>query len=189
MIVEPTTAMRCCYYMHQYGFTPRTLFNIGVGRCPELAVWKWLLPETELVGIDARGRSDQWGNERYISCALNDGSSQTMKYCRNCRHCFCELPQHSRKRINVPADTLDRIAIEFEPPFFIWLDIDGCEIAALKGATKTLEQTPWLNCEVRNFEWAPHYASDLITFLAYSGFKKRADHLGTDDKLFRRILA
>src|SRR5262245_45448283 len=71
------------------------------------------------------------------------------------------------EKIKVPTTTLDAVADRFDlkPPFLIKLDLQGCEIAALRGATKVLSQTNVIICETAIDEFSP-----IDEFLVKSGF-------------------
>jgi FkbM family methyltransferase len=53
-------------------------------------------------------------------------------------------------KMKVPAVTVDSLAREFglPPPFLLKLDIQGAELAVLKGARETLEATDLVICEI-----------------------------------------
>jgi FkbM family methyltransferase len=75
----------------------------------------------------------------------------------------------------VKSVTLDYIDEKFG--FFdevaIWADIEGSELKMLKGATKVLTKTNWINVEVRNNipteNWCT--AKEVYDFLTIRGFK------------------
>ena len=53
-------------------------------------------------------------------------------------------------KLKVPAVTVDSLARQFalQPPFLIKLDIQGAELAVLKGARETLKKTDVIICEI-----------------------------------------
>lgn len=55
----------------------------------------------------------------------------------------------SREQIKVPSIVLDQFAAEhrLEPPFLLKLDVQGAEVAALRGGRKLLEETNVVICE------------------------------------------
>jgi len=180
-------ALACCWFMRQHNFTPTTLLNIGVGKTsPELDVWQWLLPGCNLIGIDPRwSPRGHWTKRRklpQIAVAVGDGSITSANYCGPCRSLICGHPATSV----VPVMTLDEIVAKhnLEPPFFIWMDIDGSEPEALRGATETLARTAWLNVEL-----TPHFGiercQEIRSLLASRGFRLHYDHARNEDELYR----
>ncbi len=62
---------------------------------------------------------------------------------------WAKMNDVSREQISVPAITLDQLAAErrLEPPFLLKLDIQGAEVAALRGGQKLLAETNVVICE------------------------------------------
>lgn len=188
------TALTCCWFMRQDGYTPKTLLNVGVGKTsPELDIWLWLLPETRLLGIDPR-----WSPRGYwtklkrvpqVTVAVGDGSRSGATYCGHCRSITCHDQSHADKFSQVTVTTLDRVVEEHacEPPFFIWMDIDGSEYEALAGATETLKQTGWLNVEFSDTRRGPEQCHNIRELLTSQGFRHHYKHLTTEDELWRRV--
>jgi FkbM family methyltransferase len=60
------------------------------------------------------------------------------------------INQLHRGKIKVPAVTLDSLVERFglRPPFLLKLDIQGAELAALRGAQKMLKETDVVICEI-----------------------------------------
>jgi len=67
------------------------------------------------------------------------------------------------KKIKVPTMTLDAVVEQFnlKPPFLIKLDLQGFEVAALRGASKVLSQTDAIICETAIDEFSP--INELLT--------------------------
>ncbi len=187
-IHEPRIARDCCRIMREHGFVPKTLINIGVGRCPEYEVWKEQLPTTRLIGIDARARAPFWGGE-YIHAALSDGQHE-IAYCGICRHVRCNDQKHARKHHKMEANTLDALLLSRrEPvanPLFIWMDLDGSEIDTMRGGKLAFAFATFVNCEVRDFSFAPNNAKAVQRYLWRLGFDVCHVHERTNDVLFVR---
>jgi FkbM family methyltransferase len=71
------------------------------------------------------------------------------------------------EKIKVPAVTLDSVAeqLALKPPFLIKLDLQGSEVAALRGGSKVLSQTDVIICETATDDF-----SSINGFLDEAGF-------------------
>lgn len=179
-------AMACCYYMRKAGHQPGTIINVGVGSAPELFVWKWLLPDVPRVGIDPRGLSASDWTE-FVQFAAGEKAGEPTVYCNVCRSTACKAEGHKRSP-SVATITVDEVAAKYPAPYFLWIDCEGSELAALRGAHRTLSKTNWLNIEVRNFDWVGGElaAGELHNWLAAANFKFHHQQLGCDDRIYRR---
>lgn len=177
-------AVMCCYFMHRNNYHPKTIVNVGIGSAPELHVWRWLLPDAALLGIDPRGPS-RWPQETYVKAGAGDGSRATLDYCRTCRSTACAIPEHQRRFVS-PMVTIDAVAKQYKPPYFLWLDCEGGELAALQGASQTLKNTHWLNLEIRKFAWDPEYPARLEQWLDEAGFVLHMRQQQNEDCLYRK---
>jgi len=180
-------ATACCYHMMGAGYQPATVLNVGVGSCPELPIWKWLLPQAWLFGIDARARPGRWNGERceYLHAIVSDGSNRDIGYCRKCQSIKCEHAATSKHRPKV--QTLDEIAIEHDlpRPYFLWLDIEGGELEALRGAQFVLANCAWLSLEVHERGDFANVA-EITDLLRRAGFRFAYQYPGQLDRLFKR---
>jgi len=180
-------------YMKGINFMPKTLLNIGVGSCPELAVWKKRLPEVALLGVDVRHR--RW-DAPCVVAVVSDVSKKDAEYCKNCRSIKCQDPTHSSRRGKIgEVKTIDEIVEEtkVQAPFFLWMDIEGAELDALKGATKTLVNVPLINIEMREFQWTTNYCNELHDFLVSNEYSlvdissRNTNNMPLEDKLYVHI--
>lgn len=179
-------AVLACYYMRRCGYYPGSVINVGVGTSsPEYSIWKWLLPKSELVGIDPRHRHSKWG-ARYIQAAAGDGSKREAVYCGHCRSIVCDQIEEHGRPGTAPVVTIDEVARDMPGPYFLWLDCEGGELDALRGAEETLKQTWWISLEVRAFSWAEDYPKQLEAFLRSKGFHLWHQQAGNEDRLYRR---
>ena len=175
----------CVYYMRLYGYEPATVINIGVGSCPELQVWKWFLPSAKLVGIDPRGKRGNWlPPYDYIQAAASDGTRETLDYCHACRATACNDSTHTR-RSSIQATTIDEVSQNYPAPYFLWMDCEGSELDALKGAEQTLANCSLINLEVRGFAWDMDYPAKLDAWLRSKRYKLTYKHT-TEDCLYRK---
>lgn len=81
-----------------------------------------------------------------------------------------QAPDTYRAR-RIPVTTLDRIVAkhELKPPFAVKLDVQGAEVAALRGSIATLKQAAYVTAEVQIFIERDNFA-DLLTFMTSQGF-------------------
>jgi hypothetical protein len=194
-ILPLLTATACCVFMREHKFAPASIINCGIGkRSPEIHVWKWLLPEAQLLGIDPRwSPRGTWQMEfkaPQVVKALGDGTKATMEYCGACRGKCLSPENHTHRVTVVPMGTLDEIVAEHQlpPPYFLWMDIDGSEPEALRGGTETLKHTGWVNVEF-NAVYGEEHAMQIHLRLAEAGFRLSHVHLGSHDRLYRRFRA
>ena len=187
------TAKKCAIFMDRAGCRPRTILNLGAGSFAEIHMWKFYFPDARLLAVDpkeARPESARiigsWKDSQYVRAALGDGSSSFVAFCVRCRSTVCKTPEkHKRRRkhIEVPSITLDALSDGSPSPFFVWMDIDGAELQALAGGTKTLEKTEWLCVEL--VDWIPGHANRIRKFLENVGFRMK--HRFEHDGLFRKV--
>lgn len=184
-------ALSCVWCMRKYGYKPATIINVGVGkRSPELDIWLWLLPDARLLGIDPRwsprGYWTKIKKQPQVALAVGDGSITEAQYCGRCRSLTCTVPEHTKKA-TVQVSTIDKIVAEqnLQPPFFMWMDIDGSELEALQGATETLKRTGWLNIEMSEWRRGPEQLVKIRQLLKDSRFRLYLRHAHSEDELYR----
>src|SRR3990167_4135955 len=184
------SAVIACHFMRRYGYQPASLINVGVGTySAEYKIWEWLLPNTELVGVDPRGRHFCWP-ARYIKAAVAEESGKPIPYCGKCKSITCDkIEEHGRAHV-VDTITIDDIAATMKPPFFLWLDCEGAELSALRGAVKTLKDTRWISVEFCKVDRFGHngeaYSSSVDGFLRENGFRLHFENPQLDDRLYRK---
>jgi len=180
-----TTAVMCVYFMHYHGYEPKTILNVGVSSGFEIGVWRWLYPHVPIVGIDPRRKlRGQHKDIRYVQVAASNHDG-IESYCMACHSIRCkQTDEHAPYLQQVPAVLLDDIARDLEPPYFIWMDVDGGELLALQGGQKTLEQTKWLNVEI--IDWEPGDGQATEDWLVSRGFKRFWKDRNTHDRLYCR---
>jgi len=186
------TAVTCVYWMHRYNFEPRTILNIGIGKtCPELAIWQWLLPNAQILGVDPRwSPRGNWsrGGAKQLKVGVGDGTKPTATYCGDCRSVKCENPAHTAHKSTATMTTIDQIVADekLQPPFFIWMDIDGGEIDAIHGAKLTLPHAGYMNVEFCDHKQIPEHREQLHLLLNAHSFVLMYDHKAvSQDRLYR----
>lgn len=161
-------ALYSAYVMKQKEYYPSTLINVGVGTSHEYQVWKWLLPNAELVGIDPRLHHRMW-KDSYIRAAIGKRSGRSV-YCYKHRSTSCGCRDKPWPVVTTPRITLDQASEFFSPPYFLWMDCEGSEFDALRGASKTLENTRFITIEIRNHDFKPRNTRRLRRKLQVEGF-------------------
>jgi FkbM family methyltransferase len=75
--------------------------------------------------------------------------------------------QRGEQKIKVPAATLDQLVTQFDlkPPFLLKLDLQGSEVAALRGAKHVLANTDAIVCEADTADF-----SDIHQAVTEAGF-------------------
>ena len=181
-------AMHLAWLMHRHGFKPASILNMGVGSGHELGIWKWLFPSAMILAVDPKPlyschrRRD--GKLKFVQAVVDDGSSSDSIFCRICCSLQCkDQAHHEAAKVwqSVKAVTIDELSKELEPPYLMWMDIDGSEVRALQGATQTLKKTGWLCIELVN--WIPRHRRNILNVLKRHGFVLEV--LFKNDGLFR----
>lgn len=177
--------------MQARAFTPATIINCGVGSCPEQIVWRRQMPDAHLVGIDSRAnRRKLFRGQEYIKACLGAVNGAAAEYCSAVRSLKCHVgwPGCNGRHFAVKIATLDALAADrrWEPPYFIWMDIEGSEMDALLGAMVALAATGWINVECRNYEWDSGYADRLHNLVEHCGFALVPTEAFTEDRLYWR---
>jgi len=172
--------------------SPRTVFDIGVGRGT-----RWLydaFPQADLVLVEPLARFEphihkivQSRRAVWHRCALGDvpgvarmqvprgvptGASMLPRF-RNGRLVTPELRPEVLEEVTAPVRLLDEISQGAEPPFVIKIDVEGLEVKVLGGALQALRLTDLVIVEA---SIGPRYAGecDLIDIggvLKAQGFK------------------
>ena len=184
-------------HMKKNNFYPKTILNIGIGPSHgEKIVWLEKFPESDLMGVDIRGIG-RWGQPFVNALVTNKETAEntkTVMFCWACKSIKCNIPEHKIHLRPHNITTIDKIVEDkkLEAPFFMWIDIEGAELDALKGATETLPKIVLINIEMREFQWTTDYCSQLHSFLVDNGFKlidqgEVAIKNKLEDKLYQRI--
>lgn len=169
------------FFMRRCGYAPKSIINVGVGSCPELEIWNWLFPGISILGIDPRRRQRQWTHP-YIQAAASE-SSGLINFCWTCRSTNCT--KHKLEELKSVA--IDDVAKNLPKPYFIWMDIEGGEMLALKGARNTLRMTEFINIEVQDA--IPGYGQLLHDYLLSIKYRLHWEHINSPDRLYRKPLA
>jgi hypothetical protein len=150
------------------GVTPATILNIGLGKCFEECIWRVRLPECRRIGVDVRTRS--WTGE-CVHALVGAHDGEPAAFCRQCRSLACENSDHT-KRVPVRTTTIDRIALEklAVGPFLLWMDIEGGELDALRGAENVLRDTPVISLEMAEVAGMNTRRQQIHEFLAQRGY-------------------
>ena len=181
-------AMDCVYHMWIDGFKPAAIFNLGVSFAFEIDIWKWQWPDVPVVAIDPGGkrRVVEHPKLNYIQACASDHTG-TLQFCRGCRSTRCKHDHPADKFAEVPCVAINDFANQYAPPYFLWIDVDGGELAALHGATEVLKETGWINIEMS--EWMPGDSATIDAFLKANGFEFFVGHHRSQDRIYKKVAA
>ena len=171
MLETTKAALFCAYVLRKEEYKPATILNVGVGTSHEYAVWEWLFPDTEKIGVDPRMNHKMWKGA-YIRAAIGKRMSRAA-YCYDHRStsCGCIEKPMGRPLAEVPQITVDKALEHFPSPYFMWMDCEGSEFNALKGAGLALPHTKFICIEIRNHPYMPQHAPRLFGKLKQCGYK------------------
>lgn len=178
-------------YMHSIKFNPGTIINVGVGSAPEMHIWGRRLRNVQWLGIDPRDGS-HFPKGSYYRNIVAAEEGKVFTYCWKCMAIGCNqrwCRRHGRHVQMPPSRTIDSIMAEAKKPgpYFMWMDIEGSEIEALKGAVKTLPQTPIISVEIRDFAFKPDHSVKLKEYLNLIGYSLVDLPYGKlEDRLYQR---
>lgn len=84
-----------------------------------------------------------------------------------------EIPIYSEREITINCVTIDSMNLS---PDFIWLDVEGAELLALSGATKTMEKAKCIYLELNHQEFREGMAQfdEVMKFMNNHGYDLRA---------------
>lgn len=178
------------------GTQPKTLLNIGVGPIPhnEAEAFKELWPEIRIIGLEPhvhvfKQRHGNYPGKLYQWALWSIPCLRTLTVVRQSKgkSSFLEPDERWRGKwsyksekvcskeivVCVTMDQLDE-ALGFPEDIFLWMDIEGSELHALKGGHRLLEsgRVKWINLEVsvqpRRLEEPSE--NDLSNYLKQYGF-------------------
>lgn len=179
------TAVACVERMKTVGYLPASIGVFGTGaRWNELRVWESSYPEAKILGVDLRRKDRQRGNVRSVRTLAGDGSVDSVSFCWHCRSVVCTRG-HWQYRAVEPVTTVDVLMTRMPKPYFLWIDVEGYEVAVLEGAKGALQDTEYLNVEVQDY--TPGYAGRIHDWLTAHGYMVDLDHQVSVDKLYRKV--
>ena len=176
----------CAQQMKLDGYEPGTILNIGLGSMPEMSVWLKRYPAVKIVGADLRCRQrGQPPNVTFTKTLVGNGSN--VSFCRLCHSCKCTKQNHAATRLVMPTITVDKLAADSPPPYFLWIDVEGAELDVLRSATKTLEQTRWINVEVQNYGDMKNHPKNIHDWMVEHEYVLVLKQARTTDRLYRKV--
>lgn len=119
-----------------------------------------------------------WTNVDVRGVALSDGGGQTEIHVPGrgpSRRASIDWERPGARTVLVPRSTLDEVlsrSVGGSPPSFIKCDVEGHELAALRGAAGTLASArPTLLVECENRHNPDHSIADVVSFLESLGYE------------------
>lgn len=191
-------------YMKDRGVEPKVIYDIGACVLHWTSAAKQVWPNADYVLFDALSAAAPLYKEtghKYLICAIGDRDNVPVEYYENLEHpggntCYKEnpelspnapvlYPESSKKKIVMR--TLDSLVSEYylPKPDLIKMDIQGSELAALRGATKLLSQCDHLILELQHKDYnlgAPK-RDEVIEFMRAQGFECVAMFTGDENSV------
>ncbi len=151
--------------------TPQTLFNIGVGprQHNEAKSFKELWPEIDIIGlepntntfidriVDYPGKLYPWGIwstsmiKEFKAVLKVSGKSSLLTPHKKWQGQWSYTPKECQN-ILISCITLDQLdkALNFPKDIFLWMDIEGSELEAIRGGSLLLSsgRVKWIDMEV-----------------------------------------
>jgi FkbM family methyltransferase len=156
------------------GFAPGTVIDVGVGHGTP---WLYQFPDAQLVLIEPNPAFDLEGFGAHVyHHAVGAVSVMQTLHVDHAQPTSSSLLRSERPStpMRVPVKTLDAtLGTDYPGPYLLKLDIEGYEREALLGATRTLEQTAMVICEMSvapRFDGG-HSFAELVALLDASGFR------------------
>lgn len=160
---------------------PSSIILCGVGRAQEIPVFRKLLPDTKLIGVDPRKTMYCDLLDVFVQAALvAERKGRLIRFYERAFHFdSSSLFPHRWSDRNLPrkvlTTTLDRVLRKYvgDGPVALWMDCEGAELLALRGGIRCLIRTQAVVCEVsvrRVRRGAAHKAA-VVEYLADAGFE------------------
>jgi FkbM family methyltransferase len=164
------------------GFCPTIILDIGACSGEWTRLIKTVFPSASVLMIEARDEARpeletvaaDYSNVRAVIALLGERQIAHIGF-----HSHTSGSSVYRERSNVdatlldlPMTTLDAIAGSVEGPLFIKLDVQGSELAILRGASNTLEKAEVVQIEMPVLEYnegAPQF-HEVAEFMAANNF-------------------
>jgi FkbM family methyltransferase len=183
---KPTAAT-----LQSYGFSPKTMIDVGVDRGTPMIYNAF--PDAKFLLVDplaeSEGHVEKWKDKidfDFVCCALGKKSGKvtmnipsTAAKVRTSRASALDfdganLDQFaSFDKREVPMKKLDTLTKKLDGPFGLKIDTEGFEVEVLKGASRTLEKTEFVLAEgnVKRRYVDGYRFSDLVEIMAENGFE------------------
>lgn len=192
MDLMPAQHVEYLQYMKSRGVEPRVIYDIGACVLHWTNAAKRVWPNAEYVLFDALSASEPLYKDsgyKYVICAVGDRDNESVGYYENLEHpggntCFKENPELSPRAPELYPElskkmivmrTLDSLVREYNlpKPDLIKMDIQGSELAALKGAVNLLAACNHFILELQHTDYnlgAPK-REEVIAFMQTQGFE------------------
>ena len=177
----------------EFGFTPNVIFDVGACVLHWTTIAKEVWPNSQYFLLEAMEESEeifQESNFPYHIGVYSDVDDKEITFYKNVtfpggNSYYMENPQHSSmatvlfdnpanqfKRKTITLDTMRRTK-NFPYPDLLKIDVQGCEIDILKGATDILQHVKHLIIELQHVEYniGAQMCDDSIPIIEAMGFE------------------
>ena len=190
--------------MHAHGYVPDIVLMTGTGEGREFGLFKSAWPDVTVLGIEAHTELAVTAGKLFdVTHAAVVEYDDVRQVAFHVRDKFAQRSSlHSRqsgadRTVLVDAITLDTYARDrdlFGKRVWLYMDCEGCELSALRGASQLIDSVDWLQLEVVGRSPArPTWptSDQLLPFVNRLGYEvvadyRRQDRRGFGDMLFRR---
>ena len=170
---------------------PRALYDIGVGPKSEWRTLRKRYPKLKVFGCEPHPATYQSllrggfpGALLNVAIGEAEGTATLFDSADDAKRASLLPLAESERQIPTEVWTLDRFDREMgqQDRILLWMDIEGTELAALRGGTKLLDsgRVRWINLEERRNGDCPAVGwtdpAELHAFLTSHGFVRAADY-------------
>lgn len=183
------SGLSACLIAELLQWTPDSIYQIGIGlNCEEIVVFKDAWPNAFLFGCEPHPKIYEGLGKKYYGTLYpfgisdHDGSA-TMYYRGNHKDGSTLNKPDNMRGVNectIKLRTLDSL-FEDGPPTnktLLWLDCEGSELAALRGATEFIKRVEMVNVEMTARPISKQWCSsnEVHDWLIDHGFKRQWVH-------------
>jgi FkbM family methyltransferase len=186
------------HFIPYLDFAPKWFIDCGPGSAVEFLNMRYEWPTVKLIGLEPspvgyEAAKARWPKDGVLLNAAVWDCDGTVKLCypQDLLHGTCyhdgqhniaddtTLPADFMDVADVPCRSIDSLDIEYGPfvDAALWMDIEGAERRALKGAAKVLERG---GIRAVNLETRPDVCAEVAAVLQGYGFRKVREYFACE---------